>query len=264
MTPTDASTGPGDQPAFTCSWRPEGVDAATVVASGSLERAGASQLELAIAEAAAHARLVLVDVHGASFVDSAGARAIAAAAASASRAGARLVVVGAPDMVQAALRGPGAGAEVEVLDPAPIGSRRHRESFAAHEAEELINPFDNPVNASVLTARAMSIAAQELWFQGDDGSVGRAWAPPTGSLPVPPGTPVEVYLDDEGDVNGWREPTSGLAVNQRLFDPLTAPETASSAVCQGPCGVVWQAPAATQLTEHAERCLTCSGPLVLG
>lgn len=253
MTPSDTSDGPRDEPVLLCSWRLEGLGAATVTASGIVNAATAAQLGLSIAEALAHARLVLIDLHDASFVDPVGERVIVDAAARASHVGARLVVVGAPAEVQS----------VEVLDLTTRGLRQRPEHAEATEIDARIRPFDNPVNASVLTARVMSIAAQDLWFQGDDGSVGRAWAPPTEGFSVAPGTSVDIYLDDHGDVNGWWEPVSGLAVNQRLLDPLTAPETASIAACQGPCGVAWLAPAATRLTEHDERCLTCSGPLVL-
>lgn len=232
------------------------------MASGIVGGATAPQLELAIAEALGHARLVLIDFHDASFVGSAGERVIVEAAARASHVGARMVVVGAPVEVQSALQGPSTGAYVEVLDLATTGRRQGSGSAEATDGDERIRPLDNPVNASVLTGRAMAVAAQELWFHGDDGSVRRAWAPPTEGFPVAPGTSVDIYLDDQGEVNGWWEPVSGLAVNQRLLDPLTTPET-TSAVCQGRCGIVWQAPAATRLTEHSERCLTCSGHLVL-
>lgn len=263
MTPFNTSDGSRDEPALVCRWQLEGVGAATVMASGTVDDATAPQLELTIAEALAHARLVLIDFHDASFAGSAGERVIADAAGRASHAGARLVVVGAPDEVRPALRGPSIGAELELLDLAAGVRRQGPENTEATEADARIRPFDNPVNASILTARAMSIAAHELWFQGDDGSVGRAWAPPTEGFPVAPGTAVDVYLDEQGEVNGWWEPVSGLAVNQRLFDRLTTPETAVAAACQGRCGIVWQAPAATRLTEHGERCLTCSGHLVL-
>lgn len=262
MTPNKACDGAGDQPGFICDWRPEGVDAAIVTAAGTVDQATAPQLDAAIAEALAHARLVLIDVHEATFGDDAGARAIRAAAASASRAGARLVVVGATDAAWAGLHASGAGAEVDVLDLAPTG-RRVREADVGSGAEDAIRPFDNPVNSSILTARAMAVRTQALWFQGEDGSVGTAWAPPGQDFPVEPGTPVEVYFDEQGAVNGWRHPMSGLAVNQRMFDHRVAPAEPAIAACQGPCGVLWQAPAATRLTEHDERCLTCSGPLAL-
>jgi anti-anti-sigma factor len=263
MASKTGSDGDRDRSGFMCTWRPDGVAAATVIASGPIDQTSAPRLEAVIAQAFAHARLVLIDVHDATFVDAAGIRAIGAGAAQVSGTGARLAVVGATEAVLAALPEPSVGAQVEVLDLAPTGSRRYRESSFSGEAEGRIRPFDNPVNASVLTARTMAVAAQELWFQGDDGSLGTAWAPPGRDFPMDPGASIEVYFDDRGGVNGWRHPLSGLAVNQRRFDPRDASPKASIAACQGSCGVLWQAPAATRLTEHDERCLTCSGPLVL-
>ena len=83
-------------------------------------------------------------------------------------------------------------------------------------------------------------------------------------VPLAAGTEIELYLDAGGALNGWRDPRSGLAINQRRLEHGESPATYSDLACHGPCGVVWLAPAAARLAEHDERCLTCAGPLVLG
>ena len=112
----------------------------------------------------------------------------------------------------------------------------------------------------------MDIDDRALWAHSPDGTIRRAWAPHVsdGSLAAP-GTQVEIYLDQHGAVNGWWHTSSRLAINQRHLDAIDGePETATGAlVCQGLCGLFWQAPAAAQVIDHHERCLTCAGHLVL-
>jgi hypothetical protein len=125
----------------------------------------------------------------------------------------------------------------------------------------VIRPFDNPVNTAVVSARVMAISTDRFFLQAAGGSIYRPWAPVSDGLPVPPGDRVEVYLDAAGAVNGWREPATGLAVNQRRLANDGSPVIRADLACRGPCGVVWLAPAADRLMQNGERCLTCAGPL---
>ena len=78
------------------------------------------------------------------------------------------------------------------------------------------------------------------------------------------GTAIEVYLDHRGAIDGWRRPGTEPAINQRHLAPDGAePVTATPLACQGPCGLVWQAPAAPQVIDHGEGCLTCAGALAV-
>ena len=100
-------------------------------------------------------------------------------------------------------------------------------------------------------------------MQTEDGAVRRAWAP-DGKAALA-GPMLEVYVDHRGAVNGWRDLLSGLAVNQRrLGAGSTAPLVGAPMVCQGACGLTWQAPAAQGLAEHDEHCLSCAGRLAPG
>ena len=118
-------------------------------------------------------------------------------------------------------------------------------------------PWTNPVNASGMSARVMAVSDEQMWVQVSNGAIHRPWASVSGGLPLPSGTAVDLYFDDAGALNGWREAHSGMAINQRCLDDGGYPETYSELACHGPCGVVWRAPAADRLLEHAERCLTC-------
>jgi len=124
----------------------------------------------------------------------------------------------------------------------------------------LQNPA-NPVNAKVVTARVMVAAGTQLWLQGPDGEITRAWAPQDIVTQVQPDTEVEVYLDVDGSPNGWWDKRSGLAINQRLLELPDPPRFGDPVVCQGECGLVWLAPGAESFAEQDEHCLTCGGPL---
>lgn len=264
MPSSPSSDRPDDRFAsFACRWRVEGPAAASVRVSGELDMATAGQFERVFREALSHARLVLVDMHEVSFMDSSGLHTIIDAASSAAAQGGRVVLSGASAEVEALLDVTGTRAHLNVLSRAP-----HTDEDASgwrRSEEPSIRPLDNPVNARVVRARVMAILESRLWIQAADGVILRPWSPASARLPVPPsGTQIEVYLDASGAVNGWREPESGLAINQRGVGPDEAPRTYADLACQGPCGVVWRAPAGRRLAERAEHCLTCAGPLALG
>lgn len=256
MTPDITPEGPANHgPVFDCSWAPEGRAAATVLVSGTVDAVAARQFAAVLGEAIAHARLVVLDVRGVPSLGAQGVGVVWAASAQSIRAGGRLLVVGASAWLRGELAGARAVGDLEVLDANPL------RLGVTHEPEPTMHPLHNPVNASVLNARVMAIAAQGLWYQDGDSAVGRAWAPRSEEYPAPPGARVEVYLTNGGEVNGWWVPGTDLAVNQRHLDHFAPPQEASPAACQGPCGLVWQAPAAPELLAFEERCLTCAGPL---
>lgn len=121
-------------------------------------------------------------------------------------------------------------------------------------------PHPNPVNAKVIQAEVMFPAAGMLWLRADDGEPARVWAPLEAREVVRTGALLEVYLDAAEKVNGWWHKGSGLAVNVRGAEPRIGARFVAM-VCQGACGVVWQAPAPDYLASHDEVCLTCAGPL---
>ncbi|MDA0167331.1 STAS domain-containing protein [Solirubrobacter ginsenosidimutans] len=249
----------GEEPAFLCSWHPEAIAAASVMVSGELNRTTAPRLDAVLREALDHARLVLLNLHDADGPDAAAWRVIIRASVRARKAGSRLLVAGATPHA-AALSEAARVVEFIATDHALAGADA---SPHDDDVDPRIRPLDNPVNARVLAARVMVVTAPDLWLLGTNGAVLRAWRPPSEGPMVPGAASIEVYLDDEGAVNGWRNPDTGLAINQRRVDRGEYPLTASNVPCQGNCGVVWLAPAAERLIEHDERCLTCAGPLVL-
>lgn len=252
----------GGRPPFACSWRREGPGAASVQASGELDIATSPRLGSVLREALGHARLVLLDVREVSFMDCSAVHAIVDASAAARRVGRRLLLVGVSEQVDALFERTGKASEVEIVrlvtTRAPTGEDRLELPSVPR-----IRPLDNPVNASLMTGRVMAIPDVGLWVHAADGAVRQAWAPRTPSPAVAAGTAVEVYFDRRGEINGWWDRRSGLAVNQRHLAAGASPATGAAAACQGACGLVWQVPAADRFAGHGERCLTCAGPLAL-
>jgi anti-anti-sigma regulatory factor len=251
----------GGAPLFLCSWHREAVAAASVLVSGELNSSTAPRLDVVLREALGYARLVLLNLHDAKALDAAALRVIIDASVRAREVGSRLLVAGATPHADAQVAFTEAAREVEFIATGhafPGAAPRDRD-----EVDPRIRPLDNPVNARVLTARVMAVPATDLWLLDTNGAILRAWAPPGERPSAPDAASIEVYLDSHGAVNGWRNPHTGLAINQRRINRDEHTRTAVDVPCQGACGVVWLAPAAEQLIEHDERCLTCAGPLAL-
>ena len=252
-----------DDPAasFACHWRLEGREAASVRVSGELDLATAPRLERTLREALGMARLVLLDLHEMSFMDSTGLRVLLDTSVRGRVQGASVVLAGASAQVERLLDVTGVRAQLDLLDvtPHPEGGSPRVKPVDGNGS----TPFDNPANDRVLTARVMAVSDVRLWMLATNGTIYRPWAPAADGLRAPTGSEVELYLDAGGAVNGWYEPRSGLAINQRCLSPGESPATHSDLACAGPCGIVWLAPAGTRLRERDERCLTCAGPLVL-
>ena len=252
MPPSQSVDDPADRRAapFACRWRLEGREAASVRVSGELDLATAARLDEALREALGFACLILLDLHEMSFMDSSGLHVIVDTTNRARTRGARILLTGVSANVETLLALTGTRSHLDLLEtraPSPPEDRR---------------PLDNPVNDRVLMARVMEMSDDNLWMRAVDGTIHRPWAPASDGLPVPAGTDLEIYLDATGAVNGWHEPRSGLAINQRGLEPGESPVTHADLACQGRCGLVWLAPAAARLEERSERCLTCAGPLV--
>ena len=257
MPPNPSPDDPADQwGAFACRWRLQGREAASVRVSGEVDMATAPQLGETLREALAHARLVLVDLREMPFMDSSGLRVILDTSARAREQRGRVVLAGVAAQVESLLDVTGTRPHLDLLETRPPEPADHGDRNGQRA------PLDNPVNDRVLTARVMEVSDAHLWMQAADGTVHRPWAP-ADELPGPTGSEVELYLDAAGAVNGWYEPRSGLAINQRGLAPGESPATHADMACQGRCGIVWLAPAAARLAASAERCLTCAGSLVL-
>ncbi len=267
MSSHSGSEGPdGVSPAFGCVWSATGVDAAAVRLGGELDVITAPQVTLVLREALEHARLVVIDVHELSFVDSCGVHVFLDATRQARDAGARLVLVGASAELERVFVLTGTRGLVDMLAGAPAAKPVLQDAVPRTPSpvtDGRRDPLKNPVNAGIVTARVMDIADRALWTHSRDGSIRRAWAPAAAAVRVPAGTAVEVYLDRRGAINGWWHRDSGLAINQRRLAADADPESAAGLACQGPCGLVWRAPAAAELLDHDEHCLTCAGDLAL-
>lgn len=264
MSPQNVPDGTGDGPPFECRWRAEGAGAASVQVSGEVDMLTAPQMNHVLRDACAQAPLVVLDLSAVSFIDSSGLHVLVDAAGRARESGTRMVMIGASRALESLLVLTGTQHLINAL---PSLSRHGVESLLQERAsiqapEAGFDPLANPVNASVLAGRVMAISDDRLWLHAPDGTILRAWAPYASGLPVPAGEWVEIYLDREGAVNGWRHAASGISINQRQLPPGAKPDTAAPLTCRGSCRVTWMAPAALQLTEHDERCLTCAGPLV--
>lgn len=151
MPPSPPPYRPDDRWApFACRWRVEGRSAASIRVSGELDLASAGQLEHAFREALGSARLVLLDMHEVTFMDSTGLHAIMNATASARAQGGHVVLSGVSAEVEGMLDLTGARALLNVLGLPPrakVDAARRRRS-----ADDRIRPLDNPVNARVVTA----------------------------------------------------------------------------------------------------------------
>ena len=247
MLSNESADGPAQRAdPFACRWRLEGREAASVRVSGEVDIATSAMLAEALREALGYASLVVLDLRRMSFMDSSGLRVILDTAERARATRARIVLTGASPQVETLLDLTGTRGGLDMLET------RHSDGWT---------PFDTAVNDRVVTARVMAVSDAELWLQAADGTIHRPWAPEADGLPVPAGSELELYLDAAGALNGWREPGSGLAIDQRRLAPGEAPASHSDLVCKGPCGLVWHAPAAARLVEHHDPCLTCAGPL---
>jgi anti-sigma B factor antagonist len=270
MSSLNSFDGVDGAPQFVCTWRQEGETAASVQVSGELDMATVPQLGCALADAFAHALLVVVDVSAVSFMDTSSLDVLLAAAKRARNSGGRMVMVGASRQIETVLEITGLRDALgtvplpvprtdPMLDPVPATSPDARP--ASSERGDGFDPLANPANNRVTAGRVMDVPGPGLWLHASEGAVLRAWAAPAGGLSVPAGETVEIYLDHHGALNGWRHADFGVSINQRRLPPGADPATAAPLACRGTCGVTWQAPAAAELTDHGERCLTCAGPL---
>lgn len=96
-----------------------GLGASWVYAEGELDMATAPQLEQTLRDARLDARLVVVDLRGLTFMDSAGVHAIVDAGIQSRRAGCRMIVVRAPAQVDAVFTLIGVTEDVEIFDLDP-------------------------------------------------------------------------------------------------------------------------------------------------
>jgi anti-anti-sigma factor len=263
MSPQNSLDGADGGSPFVCAWRPEGETAASVQVSGELDIATVPQLERTLREAFAHASLIVLDVHAVSFIDSSGLDILLAAAQRARPLRGRLVMVGAPRQVETVLDLTGVrDVPALALSPPKTGPGSETWPDARPAGGAGFDPLANPANEKAIAGRVMAVSAPGLWLHAPDGTILRAWAPSTNGSPIPVGAQLDVYLDRDGGVNGWRDAESGVAINQRRLPAGAEPATAVPLACRGTCGVTWQAPAESALIDHDERCLTCAGPLV--
>lgn len=237
---------------FSIAWAVIGLDASQARAAGEVDLATAPLLVKTLRTALDKTRLVLLDLQEISFMDASGLHVLVDVTRDARRAGRRLVVSRAAPCVRDLLMLTDTERLLDVL------------AVPSAVASVSAPPPANPVNARVMPARVMAVSQAQLWLHGEDGSVQRAWAPRGHEALRSPGRPIELFVDADGETNGWRDPISGLAVNQRRSDRTSAPTTSAPVACQGRCGLVWQAPAAAALLEHEEHCLACWGPLAPG
>jgi hypothetical protein len=104
----------------------------------------------------------------------------------------------------------------------------------------------------------IALRGHQLWAEGDHGHIVRAWRPDEPG--VRHGARIRVYWEEDGEINGWHDPESGQAVDQRHFDGR-AEALAWPLACLNGCGVAWQAPSGAALLEAQHRCLHCGGAL---
>lgn len=107
-------------PAFVCSWRDGGLNAAWVDVAGELDIATTPQLERTLAQAQLQARLVVLDLRGLAFMDSSGVHAIASAGIRARQVARRLLVLRGPPHVDRLFTLAGRRDDVEIHDLDPL------------------------------------------------------------------------------------------------------------------------------------------------
>lgn len=104
----------------------------------------------------------------------------------------------------------------------------------------------------------IALRAEQLWAEDADGHILRAWRPALDG--VRHGARIRAYCGEVSEIDGWHDPASGQAVNQRGYDGRTR-ATASALICDGGCGLQWHAPAATTVVAEGHGCLECGGRL---
>lgn len=243
---------------FSTSSEPIGLGTVGVRATGEIDLLSAPVLDQALRAAVGAAPLTVLDLRDVTFMDCSGLHVVLQAARDARAAAGRLVVLHMRPEVELVFSLTGTSGKIDL-----IPERRAGPALGDGVGAAPPRPA-NPVNGAVLAARVMAVPDRQLWLQAGDGEIQRAWAPAglTGEGRL--GHSVEVYVDGLGEINGWWDPASGLAVNQRHLDRTASPSDGDPMACQGRCGVVWQAPAAEWLVKLDERCLTCAGELAPG
>lgn len=106
-------------PEFTCSWSTGGAGTAWIRVSGELDIATTPQLETALREARAQARLLVLDLRELSFIDSYAAHAIVTASLAARQVGSRLVLLRGRPSVDRVFSVTGLCDEVDIGDVRP-------------------------------------------------------------------------------------------------------------------------------------------------
>jgi anti-sigma B factor antagonist len=109
-------------PAFVCSWRDGGLDAAWVHVAGELDIATTPQLERTLGQAQLQAQLVVLDLRALAFMDSTGVHAIAGASIRARQVARRLVVLRGPPDVDRIFTLSGRVDDLEIHDLDPVES----------------------------------------------------------------------------------------------------------------------------------------------
>lgn len=104
---------------FECSWRAAGYDAAWVHTCGELDLASSSRLRSALKGAQLCARMIVLNLRGLTFIDSAGVHAILDAATRAEERGGRLLIARGPAQVDRMLALTGASARLSIFDLDP-------------------------------------------------------------------------------------------------------------------------------------------------
>ena len=103
-----------------------------------------------------------------------------------------------------------------------------------------------------------AVRERQLWAVNTSGEVVRAWCP------SPAGTSlsrrIEVFVGEAGAIDGWHDPVSAAAVDQRLI--AGQPAHGSLLHCVGRCRRRWLAPAAAAILTNPLGCLGCGGALV--